>query len=94
MGTGKKRKREGVFICYRREDSAAFAGRLYDHLERIFPKIVFMDVEDLRVGARFAEEIGEVINRCAAFLLVIGPKWQSLLKKRDADEESDDYVRV
>jgi hypothetical protein len=35
-----------IFISYRREDSIAYAGRLYDRLEARFGKNrVFMDVE-------------------------------------------------
>ena len=37
---------DGIFINYRRDDSAPYAGRLYDHLRRSFPgQKVFMDID-------------------------------------------------
>ena len=40
-----------IFVSYRREDSAAYAGRICDHLEALFGEDrIFMDVEDIRPG--------------------------------------------
>ena len=39
---------KGIFISYRREDTAGYAGRLYDRLAAHFgPDRVFMDVEGI-----------------------------------------------
>ena len=44
----------GVFLSYRREDSAGFAGRLADGLEAEFGAgSVFRDVDDIRPGDDF-----------------------------------------
>jgi len=46
----------GVFISYRRDDSAGHAGRLFDHLSSTFgAEGVFMDVDDIRRGENFAD---------------------------------------
>ena len=48
----------GIFISYRREDSAAYTGRLYDRLSTHFgADQVFMDVDDIPPGADFASHI-------------------------------------
>ena len=45
-----------IFISYRREDSVAYAGRLYDRLSGHFGKEhVFMDVDTIELGADFVE---------------------------------------
>jgi hypothetical protein len=41
-----------IFVCYRRDDSAGHAGRLYDRLNERFPGRVFMDVTGIGVGTR------------------------------------------
>jgi len=44
----------GIFISYRRDDSAASAGRLYDRLAHHFGKEqVFRDLDALAPGVEF-----------------------------------------
>jgi hypothetical protein len=50
----------GIFVSYRREDSAGEAGRLYDWLTRQFgAERVFRDVNTLVAGTDFAARIEE-----------------------------------
>ena len=66
----------GIFISYRREDSAPYAGRLCDRLSQHFGgDRVFMDVDDIPPGADFAAHIGAKIGACDALLAVIGKQW-------------------
>jgi len=66
----------GIFISYRRDDSAATVGRIYDRLVEAFGKeVVFKDVDSIPLGADFPQYIGGVIQRCAVALVVIGPQW-------------------
>jgi len=66
----------GIFISYRREDSAAYAGRLYDRLCAKFgADQVFMDVDDIPPGADFAANIGAKVGSCDALVAVIGKSW-------------------
>ena len=66
----------GIFISYRREDSAPYAGRLYDRLcGRFGADQVFMDVDDIPPGADFAAHIGAKVGSCEAMIVVIGHEW-------------------
>ena len=82
-----------IFISYRREDSAAYAGRLCDHLNTLMgADRVFMDFEDIAPGQRFAQTIDDTMARCDTALIVIGPRWAEILRKRAQDQQPD-YVR-
>src|SRR5258706_3513687 len=68
----------GIFISYRREDSAPYAGRLYDRLCAEFgADQVFMDVDDIAPGADFVAQIGAKVGGCDALIAVIGMNWLS-----------------
>lgn len=73
----------GIFISYRRGDSAPHAGRLYDRLcARFGADRVFMDVDDIPPGADFVAHIGAKVDSCDAMVVVIGSKW---LEARDGN---------
>jgi hypothetical protein len=85
-----------VFISYRRQDSAAYAGRLYDAMvARFGERNVFMDL-DLAPGVDFVERITEAVSACQVLIEVIGPSWATVKddegKLRIADPE--DFVRL
>ncbi len=66
----------GIFISYRREDSAAYAGRIYDRLSNRFgAEQVFMDVDDIPPGADFAAHIDAKVASCDAMIVAIGKNW-------------------
>jgi hypothetical protein len=85
----------GIFISYRREDSAPYAGRLYDRLCAHFGGArVFMDVDDIPPGADFVAHIEATVGACDAMLAVIGKNW---LTARNPDgqlrlSDPSDYV--
>ncbi len=80
-----------VFLSYRREDSAGYAGRLCDHLSANFGEDqVFMDVQDIAPGQDFPQAIEHWIDACQAVVVVIGPRWVEELKRRAGGE---DFVR-
>ena len=74
-----------VFICYRRTDAEADAGRIRDHLirSRIRRRAV---VRDLDCGAEPGQDytvwMERELSRCTRFLVIIGPKWLELLAER------------
>jgi hypothetical protein len=79
-----------IFISYRREDAAPWAGRICDRLEAAFgADHVFMDVEDIAPGADFVEAIEARVASCDILLAIIGPKWLATLRARAQDS---DYV--
>jgi hypothetical protein len=86
----------GIFVCYRRQDSAGYAGRLYDRLEAEFgDDRVFMDVEAIEPGAVFAEVIARQVARCRVLLVMIGPEWLAPDGTGTRRlERPDDYVRL
>ena len=52
----------GIFISYRRDDSQALAGRVYDRLTQRFGKEqVFRDIDAIPPGAVFSQVIAERI---------------------------------
>jgi TIR domain len=87
----------GVFICYRREDSAGFAGRIYDRLKASLGRdSVFIDVDNIPAGRDFVEVLSEHVGRCDALIAVIGRKW---LASADNDsrrrlDDPTDFVRI
>lgn len=65
-----------VFISYRRADSSADAGRLYDALRRRFGREnLFMDVDSLRPGEDWVDAVEGAVTRCDVLLAIIGPDW-------------------
>ena len=65
-----------IFVSYRREDSEGFARGLFQSLVGAFgPDHVFMDVEDIGLGADFVEAIDKSLANCGALLVLIGPQW-------------------
>lgn len=85
-----------IFISYRRDDSRADTGRLYDHLSAHFgAERVFMDIDDIAPGANFVEVLDRTLAGIDILLVVIGPHWL----EADADgrrrlDDEDDFVRI
>lgn len=86
-----------IFISYRRDDSAGYTGRLYDHILQHFEESkVFRDVDTIKPGEDFVVAIEKVVGECDALIAVIGPKW---LEVRDQNgnrrlNNLEDYVRL
>jgi hypothetical protein len=88
----------GIYLSYRRSESAAYAGRLFDHLNRHFGRdSVFMDIQGgIRRGQEFARAIDSALNACDAVLVVIGKDWASCTGQdgRRRLEDPKDWVRL
>ena len=86
-----------IFISYRREDSAGYAGRLHESLERrVGEGEVFRDVDALEPGQDFVDAISARLHDCKACLVLIGREWPDA---RDSSgrrrlEQATDYVRL
>lgn len=85
-----------IFINYRRDDSAPYAGRIYDRLERDFRGELFMDVDILEPGSNFKRALHEAVEQCDIFLTLIGPRWVDAKDKKGKHRLADatDFVRV
>jgi hypothetical protein len=85
-----------VFITYRREETAAHAGRLYDAMVARFGEAnVFMDV-DMAPGVDFVERITEAVAACHVLIVVMGPSWATVADERGTARLADpeDFVRL
>jgi TIR domain len=86
-----------VFISYRRDDSAGYAGRVRDRLERELGRdLLFMDVDAIPLGTNFTKVLHEEVAKCGVLLAVIGPNW---LDARDEHgnrrlDDPNDFVRI
>jgi uncharacterized membrane protein YeaQ/YmgE (transglycosylase-associated protein family) len=93
----RKRETKGIFISYRRDESAGYAGRLGDRLVEHFGEDrVFRDLDSIEPGLDFAEVIQRAVDSTEVMFAVIGKHW---LTATDAAgqkrlENPDDYVRI
>ncbi len=87
----------GVFISYRREDSAAYAGRLFDILSAEFgADNTFMDVDDIKGGDDFTTVIERKLSVSDAMVAVIGEHWLSVTDPNGGRrlDNPNDFVRM
>ena len=65
-----------IFISYRRDDAAGYAGRIEDALEaRLGRGSVFRDVLDIAPGEDFVAAIRARLAGAQTVLVLIGPRW-------------------
>ena len=84
-----------LFLSYRRADSRAIAGRIYDRLVHEYGKDnVFMDVDTIPPGVDFRKHIRTAIIGCHALIAVIGPRWLGGTEARGGLDNPRDFVRV
>jgi hypothetical protein len=87
----------GVFISYRPEDAAGWAGRLQEAVRRELPENeVFYDIGSIGLGEDFVEEMRRSLESCAVAIVMIGPRW---LDARDEAgnrrlDDPEDWVRL
>jgi len=75
-----------IFISYRREDSIAYAGRIYDRLSAHFgASSVFMDLDTLDPGVDFVKVLQQTVASCDVLLAVIGRQWLGAYGARLSD---------
>jgi outer membrane protein assembly factor BamB len=87
----------GIFISYRRDDSAGYAGRLYDALASEFGKRrVFMDVNAIQPGEDFVQLIQERVAACDYLIAVIGRNWLKSVDDKGLPrlQNPEDFVRL
>lgn len=86
-------KTSGLFLSYRRKDSASASGRIRDHLVAHFGHDkVYMDVDSIPGGVQFPEHIRRLLLQSDVFLAIIGNHWLDILLDRQKDAE--DWVRT
>lgn len=85
-----------IFISYRRDDSAGYAGRLEASLEqRLGAGCVFRDASDIAPGTDFAAVIARRLAAAQAVVVLIGPRWAGAGEAgRRRIDEAGDFVRI
>jgi formylglycine-generating enzyme required for sulfatase activity len=86
----------GIFVSYRRDDSAGHVGRLCDGLSAHFgAEQIFMDIDHIEPGEDFVQVVEDAVGSCAVLLAVIGRSW---LTSADAAgrrlDNPHDFVRL
>src|ERR687897_2239906 len=88
---------ERVFISYRRDESAGYAGWIADSFEEYFGEDkVFRDIDSLEPGLDFSEAIERALESSEVLVAVIGRNWSTATDTAGHKrlENPDDYVRV
>jgi hypothetical protein len=85
-----------IVISYRRSDSSAISGRIYDRLAAHYGEhSVFMDVDSIPFGTDFRSHIHETLQRADVLIAIIGTKWLGAhADGRSRMQEKSDPVRV
>jgi TIR domain len=85
-----------IAISYRRSDTSAISGRIFDRLAAHYGKpSVFMDVDNIPIGIDFRAHIGATLRRTDVVLAIIGARWMGAQDGGEARiREESDPVRV
>lgn len=90
-----------IFISYRRADSAANVGRLFDWLTRQFGEQpirfddVFVDTDGIQPGDDFVEVLQQRLATADIVLVIIGPQWLSIANANGRRlDQANDFVRL
>ena len=86
----------GIFVSYRREDSAGHTGRLYDTLVDHFGEDrIFMDIDTIEPGDDFVSVIENAVASCEVLIAIIGRQWLSRFGESSRLlDNPNDFVRV
>ncbi len=89
---------KGIFISYRREEAAAYAGWMGETLGEHFGKHrVFRDIDSIEPGLDFVESIQRAVGSAEVVLTLIGKSWLTAADDaagRPRLHNPDDYVRM
>ena len=87
----------GIFISYRRQETAFPAGWLYDRLRyRFGPDQVFKDVDNIDPGDDFIDKITTAVGSCDVLLALMGREWLTITDGAGGRrlDDPEDFVRV
>jgi hypothetical protein len=85
-----------ISISYRRADSEAMTGRIFDRLTAHYGKdAIFRDIDDIPPGIDFRVHINETLLRTHILLAIVGPEWLGAAQGGvERIQEESDPVRV
>jgi formylglycine-generating enzyme required for sulfatase activity len=86
-----------IFISYRREDTAGYAGRIYDRLRSRFGENnIFMDVDSIAPGEDFVRAIERSVEEVHVLIALIGARWLDITDEPETRrlDNPNDFVRI
>ena len=89
--------KQSIFISYRRQDTAAYAGRIYDRLAAKYGEPnVFMDIDRIEPGQDFVDAINHSVAEAGVLLVLIGREWIKMTDKSGVRrlDNPEDFVRL
>ena len=87
----------GIFISYRRSDSAGHTGRLADDLSKhLDGQALFRDIEAIEAGVDFVQALERAVCACSVMLVIIGPTFASAVSSDGQRRlfQTGDFVRM
>src|SRR5437588_6336371 len=65
-----------ITISYRRDDSAAMTGRIFDRLAAHYGReSIFRDIDNIPPGVDFRKHIDGILDESDVVLAIVGPRW-------------------
>jgi hypothetical protein len=85
-----------ITVSYRRDDSEAITGRIFDRLVAHYGKsAVFRDIDNIPAGVDFRKHIDEALQETDALIVVIGRRWMGSAKPGNSRiQDEADPVRI
>jgi hypothetical protein len=85
-----------ITVSYRRDDSEAITGRIFDRLIAHYGKTsVFRDIDNIPPGVDFRKHIDEALQETDVLMVVIGRRWVGSAKQGSARiHDEADPVRI
>ena len=84
-----------ITISYRRDDSGAITGRIFDRLTAHYGRdSVFRDIDNIPPGVDFRKHIDGILDQSDVVLAIVGPRWIGPRGGRNRLENAADPVRV
>ncbi|MGH6769440.1 MAG: toll/interleukin-1 receptor domain-containing protein [Xanthobacteraceae bacterium] len=79
-----------ITVSYRRDDSEAITGRIFDRLiVRYGRDSVFRDIENIPPGVDFRQHIDAALKATDVLLIVIGRRWMGSARQARIQDEAD-----
>ena len=84
-----------ISISYRRKDSDAITGRIFDRLVAHYgADAVFRDIDNIPPGYDFRKYISSALESTDILLAIVGPQWTGKTEGRTRIHEATDLVRI
>jgi hypothetical protein len=84
-----------ISISYRRNDSDAITGRIFDRLVAHYGEdAVFRDIDNIPPGIDFRKHINRALENTNVLLAIIGPQWKGKTASGSRIEDPTDLVRI